>query len=53
MFIYFLLEHGLSQYYLYIEWIYLWVELHNLMNISNPLNFKVDTSVNEFPVKHE
>ena len=26
-----------------IEWIYLGVELHNLMNISNPLTFRVET----------
>ena len=28
---------------IYIEWIYLGVELHNLMNISNPLTFRVQT----------
>ena len=28
---------------IYIEWIYLGVELHNLMNISNPLTFRVET----------
>ena len=27
---------------IYIEWIYLGVELHNLMNMSNPLNFKAE-----------
>ena len=43
MFTHFLVEHGLSQYYIHIEWIYLGVELHNLMNISNPLTFRVKT----------
>ena len=42
MFTHFLVEHGLSQYYLY-EWIYLGVDLHNLMNISNPLTFRDET----------
>ena len=28
---------------IYIEWIYLGVELHNLMNISNPLTFRFET----------
>ena len=28
---------------IYIEWIYLEEELNDLMNISNPLNFKVET----------
>ena len=28
---------------IYIEWIYPGVELHNLMNISNPVTFRVET----------
>ena len=28
---------------IYIEWIYLKVELHNLMNISNSLTFREET----------
>ena len=38
MFTHFLVEHRLSQYYLYIR-----VELYNLMIISNPLTFRVKT----------
>ena len=40
MLTHFLVEHGLSQYYLFKD--LPGVELHNLMNISNPLTFSVE-----------
>ena len=55
MFTLFLVEHGWSQYYLY------WIDLpggwNNLMNISNPLTFRVKpfqlSVVNEVPAKRD
>ena len=38
---------------IYIEWIYLGVELHNLMNISNPLTFRVKTFQLSLSMKSE
>ena len=43
MFTHFLVEHITDYNTIDTEWIYLGVELHNLMIISNPLTFRVET----------
>ena len=43
MFTHFLVEHGLSEYFFILNGFTWGVELHNLMNVLNPLTFRVET----------